>query len=440
MSLPIEIHATRGQLLGMPPTRFLHDYWQKRPLLIRGAFAGLKNPVAPDDLAGLACEEFALARIAIHAPAAPSTQTSVKGAGPTAAHRDRWTLRTGPFAEGDFATLPKTHWTLLVQDVDKWDADAAALLAPFGFLPSWRVDDVMASYAEDGGSVGAHVDQYDVFLLQGLGQRRWQISVDPTAPKAFRDDAELKLLREFAPTHEWILEPGDMLYLPPGVPHHGVAIGACMTYSIGMRAPSQAELVGDFVDHLVEAMPEESRYVDADLEPARNVGEIDDAAIARVLRAMPWVKFGGDAPSAGEKKKREWGANGCPDELDSSLLRTWFGRFITRYRSAHMVAPNPRPLTDTAFARALGQDAHVQRNPWSRFAWMREGRGAILFVAGESHACSLRFAQFACAHADFPVAAAADSEDDRSVLRALIDAGHLALVRARRQRRADDSR
>lgn len=403
----IEVHANKGQFLGMSPTHFLRDYWQKRPLLIRGAFEGLKNPVAPDDLAGLACEELALARIALHEP-----------------KRDRWTLRNGPFAESDFATLPKTHWTLLVQDVDKWDSDAASLLAAFDFLPSWRIDDVMVSYAEDGGSVGAHVDQYDVFLLQGLGQRRWQISDDSSAPKAFRDDADLKLLRQFTPTHEWILEPGDMLYLPPGVPHHGVALGACMTYSIGMRAPSQADLLGDFADHLVETMPEESRLVDADLEPSRNVGEIDDAALTRVMQAMPWVRFGVDTTDS------HLGA------LDDSVLRTWFGRFITRYRSAHAVAPNSRPLTDAALARAFEQDAHVQRNPWSRLAWMRATRGAMLFVAGEHHACSLKFAQLVCAHTQFPIAQAAASVSDRAVLRGLVDAGHLAFLPARRTRRA----
>jgi 50S ribosomal protein L16 3-hydroxylase len=153
---PIEVRARANQRLGMPIARFLRDYWQKRPLLVRAAFADFRNPVAPDDLAGLACEELALSRIAIHEP-----------------KRDRWTLRNGPFAESDFSKLPGTHWTLLVQDVDKWDADVAALLAHFSFLPTWRIDDVMVSYAEDGGSVGAHVDQYDVFLLQGLGRRRW---------------------------------------------------------------------------------------------------------------------------------------------------------------------------------------------------------------------------------------------------------------------------
>ncbi len=408
----------------MSPARFLRDYWQKQPLLIRRAFADFSNPVAPDDLAGLACEELALSRIAIH-------ETK----------RDRWTLRNGPFAEDDFAELPKTHWTLLVQDVDKWDADVAALLAHFRFLPSWRIDDVMVSYAEDGGSVGAHVDQYDVFLLQGLGRRRWQISTDPAASLAFRDDAELKLLSEFTPTDEWILEPGDMLYLPPGVPHHGVSIGECMTYSIGMRAPSQAELLVDFAETLAERIPETARLADPDLVPARGDGEIDEAALACVMRAMPWMRLSAEEPSF----RRESGsvAQNKPDSglrrndehetIAPSLLRTWFGSFITRYRSAHAVAPNPQPLTDAAFARALTQDTRVRRNPWSRVAWMRHGGKALLFIAGEPHACSLRFARLICTHADFALAEVPAS--NRDVLRPLIDAGHLALLRPARARR-----
>jgi 50S ribosomal protein L16 3-hydroxylase len=391
----IEVRAGKGRPLGMPPTVFLRDYWQKRPLLIRGAFAGFRNPVAPDDLAGLACEELALSRIAIHEP-----------------KRDRWTLRTGPFAEADFSTLPKTHWTLLVQDVDKWDIDVAALLDRFSFLPRWRIDDVMISYAEDGGSVGAHVDQYDVFLLQGLGRRQWQISTDPHAPKAFREDAELKLLREFTATHDWVLEPGDMLYLPPGVPHHGVALGACMTYSVGMRAPSQADLLGDFVDHLIEGLPEEARYTDADLAPDRGDGEIDDAAIARVVQAMPWLRL--DAPAA------------------MASLRAWFGRFITRYRSAQLAAAPPRRLSDAMFLRAVASGASVRRNPWSRCAWMRDGRGAILFVGGEGHACSLSLARSAGSSDEFPLAAG--NPRDAALLRQLVDAGHYVLVHPRRSR------
>jgi 50S ribosomal protein L16 3-hydroxylase len=138
---PIEVQAGSQQPLGMPATRFLRDYWQKRPLLIRNAFPDFAPPLSPDDLAGLACEDLALSRIVLRD-----------------ARRDRWTLRTGPFAESAFSKLPNDHWTLLVQDVDKWDADVAALLDRFAFLPSWRIDDVMVSYATDGGGVGADFD------------------------------------------------------------------------------------------------------------------------------------------------------------------------------------------------------------------------------------------------------------------------------------------
>jgi 50S ribosomal protein L16 3-hydroxylase len=391
----IESRGRAGLPLGMPPAVFLRDYWQKRPLLIRNAFPDFRNPVAPDDLAGLACEELALARIVVHEP-----------------KRDRWSVRNGPFEESAFAALPKTHWTLLVQDVDKWDADVAALLAAFAFLPSWRIDDVMISYAEDGGSVGAHVDQYDVFLLQGLGRRRWQISDDAHAPAAFRDDVELRLLREFAPTHEWVLEPGDMLYLPPGVPHHGVALGPCMTYSVGMRAPSQAELLVDFAETVAETLPETLRYTDPDLQPAHGDGEIDDDAIARVRHAIPWL--GG---------------------ADEALLRSWFGRFITRYRSAQVVAPPGRALGDATFAAAIAADARVRRNPWSRLAWTRSGNTATLFAAGAEVRCSRRLARLVCARTEFALSEL-PADTDRRTLRALIDAGHFALERPKRRKAA----
>jgi 50S ribosomal protein L16 3-hydroxylase len=171
--------------------------------------------------------------------------------------------------EEEFPGMPHQDWTLLVQDVDKWDADVASVLQAFTFLPRWRIDDIMVSFAAPGGSVGAHVDQYDVFLLQAQGHRRWQIDNGPNPPLGFRNDVELKLLREFTPTHEWVLGPGDMLYLPPGVPHHGVAEDACLTFSVGMRAPSAAELLGDFVDTLAADADEALRYRDPDLAPPR---------------------------------------------------------------------------------------------------------------------------------------------------------------------------
>src|SRR5690606_16434214 len=187
-ALPFEVQAGPDNLLGMPPARFLQDYWQKRPLLIRGAFPDFVSPIEPADLAGPASEETALSGLIRHD----------RG-------KDAWQVQTGPFPEALFPTLGERDWTLLVQDVDKWDADVAALLEHFSFIPRWRIDDIMVSFAATGGSVGAHIDQYDVFLLQGQGHRRWQIDAGPNPPLGFRDDVEIKLLREFTPSHDWVL-------------------------------------------------------------------------------------------------------------------------------------------------------------------------------------------------------------------------------------------
>ena len=391
MTHAIEVRGTPRQPLGMPAARFLREFWQKRPLLVRGGFPHVRKAISPDDLAGLACEEVALARIVIHEP-----------------KRDRWTLRHGPFSEPVFAKLPKRNWTLLVQDVDKWDMDVAALLGAFAFVPSWRVDDVMVSYATDGGGVGAHVDQYDVFLVQGAGQRRWRISTDPIAPVDFRADTELKLLREFVPTHDWILDPGDALYLPPGVPHEGTAIGECMTFSVGMRAPSQAELLLDFAEFLAEPLGEERRFSDPDLRPVRAPGEIDMAALARVRAAMPQFS-----------------------DVDISTLHDWFGRFITRYRSAHAALPASRPLAPARLAAKLAK-SRLLRNPFSRFAWIRAGRGAALFVAGERFDCPLALATALCARHEFDGVALARmaGKSGAATLAALVDGGHLQIIRS----------
>jgi 50S ribosomal protein L16 3-hydroxylase len=356
LRFPIEVDANSKQLLGMSSAAFLRDYWQKRPLLIRGAFPRLQAPLTPEDLAGLACEETALSRLIQHDR-----------------QRDAWSVRSGPFREDEFPGLPHQDWTLLVQDVDKWDGDVAALLSRFDFLPRWRIDDVMVSFAAPGGSVGAHVDQYDVFLLQGLGRRRWQIDAGKNPDTTFRDDVELKLLRQFHPSHEWILEPGDMLYLPPGMPHHGVALDACLTFSVGMRAPARSELLLDFAEFLAESMPESQRYADPDLTPAADSGEIDAAALKRVARALaPFV-----AP-------------------ETATLRRSFGRFITRYRSAGGVIAPPRAASPVQIAARLAAGAQLLRHPFTRMAWARAGKAAELFVDGDMSTCTVATARAIC--------------------------------------------
>lgn len=388
-TLPIEVDARNQPPLGMPAEDFLRDYWQKKPLLIRNAFPNFVSPISPEDLAGLACEDGVLARIVAHER-----------------DHDRWLLRHGPFPEDMFPTLPQHDWTLLVQDVDKWDADIAALLPAFAFLPRWRIDDVMVSFAAPGGSVGAHVDQYDVFLLQAQGSRRWQIDDRPNPPVHFRLDVELKLLQRFDPTHDWVLGPGDMLYLPPGVPHHGVAEDACLTFSIGMRAPAAAELLGDFVDTLAAEADESLRYRDPDLTPAKDPNEIDADAMQRVVEALNALRMN-----------------------DPDRLGDWFGRFITLYRSAGEAMPSGETRSRIEIEWDLQQGAVLQRHPWTRMAWRKAATGATLFAAGNDHALPVRDAQRIAAADRFDGRSYAQlSERGRDVVYELLQGGHYTLV------------
>ncbi len=354
----IEIQARPGLPLGMPAAVFLRDYWQKRPLLIRAAFPDFQTPVQPEDLAGLACEETALARLITHDRAT-----------------DGWTVRSGPFQEEEFPGMPDHDWTLLVQDVDKWDPDVRALIGHFDFLPRWRMDDVMISFAATGGSVGAHVDQYDVFLLQAHGHRRWQIDASESTkgkrpPLDFRDDVELKLLRRFKPTHDWVLAPGDMLYLPPNVPHNGVAEDPCLTFSFGMRAPASAELISDYLDTLIEGADESIRYQDPDLTLPEDPNEIDVVAMNRVVDALNAIRMN-----------------------DPDKLGDWFGRFITTYRAAGEVMPGGEPVPREEIEAALAAGLDLQRHPWARMAWRRAKRGASLYCSGLEFALPVKDAQ-----------------------------------------------
>jgi 50S ribosomal protein L16 3-hydroxylase len=392
----LEIRASKQHFLGMPVEEFLRDYWQKKPLLVRQAMPDYKAPLAPEDLAGLACEETALSRL---------VQYDRK--------HDAWRVRTGPFDESEFPALGNHDWTVLVQDMDKWDADVRSLLDRFRFLPAWRIDDVMISFATPGGSVGPHVDQYDVFLLQAQGQRRWQIDTNPRAPRDFREDVELKLLKKFTPSNEWVLETGDMLYLPPGVPHHGEAVDACMTFSVGMRAPSRAELLVDLAEELAGALPEEARYADPDLAEPRDAYEIDDAAFARVDQALSSLA-----------------------SMDAKSRRRWFGRFITRYRSAGEIMPGDKPPTLAQAEKKLSGGGLLLRHPFARSAWSKQGKDALLFVDGECWQMDSRSAHVLASYEAIDDSALAKLSDaGRDALGSLLRRGHYQLRPAPRSRR-----
>mgnify|MGYP002780599772 FL=1 len=400
-ALPIEIDAAGRGPLGMPAADFLRDYWQKRPLLIRNAFPEFESPISPDDLGALSLEATALSRLILWDRA-----------------KDQWTLETGPLPEDRFDRVPARDWTLLVQDVDKWDPDVRALIERFEALPRWRIDDVMISFAVEGGSVGAHIDQYDVFLLQGMGHRHWQIDADPAQSAEFRSDAPIKLLKSFTPSHEWTLKPGDMLYLPPGLGHHGVALDPCLTFSLGMRAPSKAELIEDFALELASRAGETERYADPDLAVPTDAFEIEDSALARVRRTLGGMAGSGDA--------------------DDALLRRWFGRFITRYRASGDIKPPKKPPTRAEFDAAIASGGVAQRHPFSRVAWLREGKAnAMWFVTGSDiEGLRANDAALLC-RADTLDAAAWNALDEhaREAVVALAALGHYRVVKPRAPRR-----
>ena len=248
---------------------FLRDYWQKKPVLIRNAWPGFQPLLAADELAGLSLEEEIESRIVIE-----NGET-----GP-------WEIHKGPFPEEFFQDLPENKWTLLVQAVDHWIPEAADLLENFRFLPRWRIDDLMISFAVDGGSVGPHYDQYDVFLLQAEGQREWRIGQVCGETSPIMDGPKIRILKDFEETDRWVLNPGDMLYLPPQVAHWGIAQGNCQTYSIGFRAPSQAELAQSALDQILATSNEDMRYTDADLTPRASSGEITAEDTNRLLALL----------------------------------------------------------------------------------------------------------------------------------------------------------
>ncbi|MEG2941017.1 MAG: cupin domain-containing protein, partial [Thermomonas sp.] len=235
--------------------------------------------------------------------------------------------------------------------------------------------------------------------------RRWQIDASDKPPLDFRDDVELKLLREFHPSHDWVLGPGDMLYLPPGVPHHGIAQDPCLTFSIGMRAPATTELLGDYVDALSAEAPESLRYTDPDLQAPKDAHEIDDAAMQRVAEALRQLRMD-----------------------DPDRFGDWFGGFITTYRSAVQPAADDSPRPRIEVEWDLGQGALLQRHPWSRMAWRRALKGARLYAGGQAHAMPVRDAQRLAAANDIDnVLYDSLSTAGRDAVFALLDGGHYRL-------------
>lgn len=334
----------------LPPSfdreHFLREYWQKKPLLIRAADQGFIDPISPEELAGLACEDCVESRLIVQDP-----------------KRNHWALERGPFDESRFEMSEDRPWSLLVQAVDQWHEGVRALLAGFDFIPNWRIDDVMISYSTDTGGVGPHFDYYDVFLIQGSGQKHWQLGGHADSNSACLPENDLRLLANFQVEEEWTLNPGDILYLPPNYAHHGVAIGESLTYSIGFRAPSLTEIIDDFTHELIQDLPPESRYVDRTPQLPKLTGEMT-AEIGQQLSAIVRSAL-----------------------ADPEQLGNWFARYMTRPKYPDLIEALDEPIDNTQMSLLIDSSGPLLKNPSSRFAFSKIANGFNLYVDGELIYC-----------------------------------------------------
>lgn len=334
---------------GLSEQQFLEQYWQKKPLLLRQAFENFVCPVSPDELAGLACEPEVESRL-IREVLSSNLQ---------------WQVENGPFTEQDFKQLPDSHWTLLVQDSEKHLPDLTSILDPFRFIPDWRRDDLMISYAPINGSVGPHTDGYDVFLLQAEGHRRWQISDKAIYNPRLLPDSDLQILAEFEPVHQWDLSPGDILYLPPHFAHHGIALDNCMTFSIGFRAPKQVEIIDVWTNCLFERNEAQRRYSDKGLNVQQREHELSLDVVSNVKNLLKQVV----------------------EDADLSILIA-VGRLVTETKPV-LVDLAQNIMTDDLsveqYETLLAKGGVLMQNPYFRFAWFYWQGTGYIFMAGDMY-------------------------------------------------------
>jgi len=370
--------------------QFLKKYWQKKPLLIKQGFPNFQNIIEPDELAGLALEEDFESRMVIG-------HMGDKG---------NWQLKTGPFREEDFASLPKENWTLLVNGVDRLIPEVGNLLNHFNFLPQWRVDDVMISYAPIGGSVGPHFDVYDVFLLQGKGRRKWTLTTKGCHEENYEQNIPLRLMKKFEVEQMFILDEGDVLYIPPYVGHHGVALtDDCMTYSFGYRGYATRELWDSFGEHIAEKEVK-NYYQDPDWSDLHGTGEITEASIAQARIAL--------------KKLID----------DPELFGQWFGSFVTELdqsaQAQYGMSEGDERLDKVSFFAELEMVACLERSAVCRFAYGKDVDGIYaLFINGDKQnveGISANLIQFICDERGFysdKIMALCHSVEDKDFIFAL---------------------
>ncbi len=322
------------QLLGgITPEKFLAEYWQKKPLLVRQALPGFGDWLNRDSLSALAQRDDAESRLVRFT-------------------RGQCLLDRGPFEAEDLDGLPKKNWSLLVSGVNHFLPQGDALLHAFNFIPLARLDDLMVSFAPPGGGVGPHFDSYDVFLIQGEGRRRWEISAQDDLEVL--DGAPLRILKRFNVDQSWELEPGDMLYLPPQYAHNGVALTNCMTWSVGFRVPTAEDMVGNFLNYLQDHLTPTGLYSDPDLERPDHPAEIPGTMLEQVATMLEAIRWNKDT------------------------VADFLGSYLSEPKSHVFYDPPERPLKPAAFAKAAAKKG-LRLDPRSQLLF----RGSTFYMNGE---------------------------------------------------------
>jgi len=318
---------------------FLANYWQKKPLVIRNAFPDFEMPFTAEELAGLAVDTDAPSRMIIEHGLPPENKP--------------WQVKLSPFEDEDFTTLPDSHCTFLVNDLERYLPELGNLIEPFRFIPDWRIDDLMVSYAEDQGTVGPHTDDYDVFLVQGEGKRRWKVITRDDYNKELIPDLPIALLKEFDEDEDWLLEAGDMLYLPPNMPHYGVAEGACFTFSIGFQAPRTVDLIQNWLETFTKGDKYNKRFTDAGRALQNSSGEINQTDLETLKGLI---------------------LNSIQNEQQN--IDIFLGRFLTESRGN--VPENDAPETPSGFQA----ETDYERESWLRFAYIKKDNALHFFADG----------------------------------------------------------
>lgn len=316
---------------------FLANYWQKKPTIIKGGFKNFVDPISPDELAGLAMEDDVDSRYIENKD-------------------DKWFAKHGPL---NFDDVPEDHWSFIVQAVNHWHEGAARLVTPFRQFPAWLFDDLMISYSTPGGGVGPHIDQYDVFIIQGSGKRRWRVG-------DLRDDYQeqhrhpaLRQITGFDAIIDDVIEAGDILYIPPGFPHDGYAIETAMSFSIGFRSPKKQELLSSFADFVIEQDLGDEHYLQPDMKPRAHHGEISQKDFTELTQMMAQLLD------------------------DQDALKQWMGTYLSQNRHDLDVSEDGEDWTADDLQAAF-QDGAIAKRLGGLRAFYHENRPDTLFIHGET--------------------------------------------------------